>query len=516
MISKRASGILLHPTSLPGPFGSGDFGAGSYRFVDWLVKAGQTYWQMLPLGEADQGNSPYTSSSAFAGSSMMIDLEELSRQGWLEPNDLIPNPEFNAERVNFDLVKDYRRQRLQLAARRFFSKPDSGGRAEYAAFCESEKHWLDDFALFKAIEHHEQFRKWNQWPEALLKRDPDALADAGQRYADEVEFWRFCQWNFYRQWILLKRYANDRGIQMIGDVPIFVSYQSADVWEHQELFELDANGNPVVVAGVPPDYFSETGQLWGNPLYRWDIHKQTGYTWWIKRLTQAFRLFDLVRIDHFRGFVNYWATPADAVNAIGGEWVPGPGEELFEAFQQAFGQLPIIAEDLGLITPDVIKLRDKFNLPGMRILQFAFGDNDSNFFLPHHYVANTVAYTGTHDNDTSLGWWNSAREHEKNYAKFYLKSDGAEINWDMMQALAASAADTVIFPLQDVMGLDSHHRMNLPGTAWGNWEWRFSWAQLQDAQTQRLARLTAEHLRNPRAVSESPEAPPLGMREGEA
>jgi 4-alpha-glucanotransferase len=285
---------------------------------------------------------------------------------------------------------------------------------------------------------------------------------------------------------------------MVGDVPIFVSYQSADVWEYQDLFELDAAGNPIVVAGVPPDYFSATGQLWGNPLYRWDIHKQTNYTWWKARLAQAFRLFDLVRIDHFRGFASYWATPAGAENAIGGEWVDGPGEELFQAFQQTFGHLPIIAEDLGLITPEVIKLREDFDLPGMRILQFAFGDNDSNFFLPHHYVPNTVAYTGTHDNDTTVGWWSTAREHEKNFAKYYLKSDGNEINWDMMKALADSAADTVVFPLQDVMGLDSHHRMNLPGTAWGNWEWRFTWEQVQDWQTQRLSDLTAEHLRNPR------------------
>ena len=498
MISTRASGILLHPTSLPGQFGSGDFGTAAYQFVDWLVKAGQTYWQMLPLGELDQGNSPYTSSSAFAGSSLFIDLDELSQQGWLDADDLIPDPEFNADRVHFDPVKSYRMQRLQTAAHRFFSIPGKSNYAEYLAFCEAEKHWLDDFALFKAIEHHEQGRKWNQWPVELVRRDPNALADANQRYAEEVAFWKFCQWCFYRQWLLLKKYANDRGVQIIGDVPIFVSYQSADVWEHQSLFELDANGSPTVVAGVPPDYFSATGQLWGNPLYRWDIHKQTNYIWWVDRLAHAFRLFDLVRIDHFRGFAGYWATPADAIDATGGKWMPGPGEELFEAFQKAFGKLPIIAEDLGLITPDVIKLREDFNLPGMRILQFAFGDNDSNFFLPHHYVPNTVAYTGTHDNDTSLGWWNSAAEHEKNFAKYYLKSDGTEINWDMMKVLAASAADTVIFPLQDVLGLDSRHRMNLPGTAWGNWEWRFSWEQLQDSHTERLAKLTTEQLRNPK------------------
>ena len=498
MTSTRASGILLHPTSLPGPFGSGDLGTESYRFVDWLVSAGQTYWQMLPLGEVNEGTSPYTSNSAFAGNHLLIDLEELAKQGWLDPSDLVPDAGFDADRVHFDLVKPYRMERLQRAAIRFFSGPDSS-RLEYKEFCESEKNWLDDFALFKAIEQHEQYREWNHWPDELVRRDPRALAEVRLRYVDEIEFSKFCQWCFYRQWTLLKSYANARGVHIVGDVPIFVSYQSADVWEHQALFELDASGNPIVVAGVPPDYFSETGQLWGNPLYRWDVHERTGYAWWIKRLEHAFRLFDLVRIDHFRGFASYWATPAGAPNAIGGEWLPGPGEKLFEAFQQTFSELPIIAEDLGLITPDVIELRDKFNLPGMRILQFAFGDNDTNYFLPHHFIANTVAYTGTHDNDTTLGWWNSATEHEKQFALSYLGSDGKEINWDMINALSGSAANTVMFPLQDVMGLDSQHRMNFPGTPWGNWEWRFSWNRLQNWQTEKLAALTALNHRNPRA-----------------
>jgi len=496
MISIRASGILLHPTSLPGQFGSGDIGTDSYHFVDWLVKAGQTYWQMLPLGEVSPGNSPYTSSSAFAGNHLLIDLEELATQGWLEPDEMIPDRQFNSDNVDFELVKPFRLKRLQLAAQRFFSKPDKSSHKAYVKFCQSEKHWLEDFALFKAIEHHEQLREWDQWPEEYVSRNPNALSKAKLQYADEVDFWKFCQWCFYRQWLLLKKYANDRDIRIIGDVPIFVSYQSADVWEHQELFELDAIGRPIMVAGVPPDFFSETGQLWGNPLYRWDVHEQTNYTWWTERLEHAFRFFDLVRIDHFRGFASYWATPAGAVDAKGGKWMPGPGEKLFEAFQKAFGGLPIIAEDLGLITPDVIQLRDKFNLPGMRILQFAFGDNDSNFFLPHHYISNTVAYTGTHDNDTSLGWWNSAKEHEKSFAKYYLGSEGKEINWDMINALSASAANTVIYPLQDVLGLNSDHRMNIPGTAWGNWEWRFSWAQLQNWQTERLEHLTTLYKRN--------------------
>ncbi|MDD5059259.1 MAG: 4-alpha-glucanotransferase [Sideroxydans sp.] len=499
MLSIRSSGILLHPTSLPGQFGSGDFGSGSYQFVDWLVSAGQSYWQILPLGEIGPGNSPYMSCSAFAGNMLLIDLEELSKQGWLEASDLVPHPEFKSERVDFELIKPYRMQRLRLAAQRFFAQQDKRSRAAYAEFCEQEKYWLDDYALFKAIGENEQGREWSEWPAELVRRDPQALAAASGQHAGEIEFWKFCQWCFSRQWFALKQYASDRGVRFIGDVPIFVAYHSDDVWAHQDLFELDANGRPTIVAGVPPDYFSETGQLWGNPLYRWDAHEQSGYDWWIARLKHALHLFDLVRIDHFRGFVNYWAIPAGELTAINGQWLPGPGEKLFEAFQHALGKLPIIAEDLGLITHDVIELRDKFKLPGMRVLQFAFGEDERNLFLPHHYVDNSVAYTGTHDNDTSVGWWHSAKEHESNFAQHYLSSDGHEINWKMIDAISGSASNTVIYPLQDVIGLNGEHRMNLPGTSMGNWEWRFSWDQLTSGDTARLAELTAANMRNTRA-----------------
>jgi 4-alpha-glucanotransferase len=295
----------------------------------------------------------------------------------------------------------------------------------------------------------------------------------------------------------LRLYANTRGVRIIGDVPIFVAYQSADVWSHQELFELDENGSPTVVAGVPPDYFSETGQLWGNPLFRWDVHEKTGYAWWIARLRHALQQADLVRIDHFRGFAAYWEVPADAPDAINGKWVVGPGSKLFDAFEKAFPHLPIIAEDLGLITPDVVELRDKFKLPGMRILQFAFAEGEANHFLPHHYEANTIAYTGTHDNDTTLGWWNSVSEQEKNFARLYLGSDDQDILWDMMRALSKSVANIVIFPMQDVLGLTSEHRMNFPGHQHGNWEWRFSWEQVQPEYTQALAQMTAEYGRIP-------------------
>ena len=492
MLSKRSSGILLHPTSLPGPHGSGDFGVDAYRFVDWLKQAGQTYWQMLPLGEIGPGNSPYMSCSAFAGSVLLIDLAELASQGWLNQSDLNPHPEFRAGHVEYNQVVLFRLERLRRAATRFFANPGKELR-EYDSFCAEENDWLEDYALFKTIENRRNGCTWSHWPAELAQRNPASLDRVKEVCETEINFWRFCQWCFSRQWSRLKRYANDNGVHVIGDVPIFVAYQSADVWAHQEIFELDESGQPTVVAGVPPDYFSETGQFWGNPLYRWAAHETSGYAWWIARLKHALKYFDLVRIDHFRGFSEYWEIPAGAKNAVYGRWMPGPGAKLFEAFQQAFGQLPIIAEDLGLITPDVIELRDRFSLPGMRILQFAFGDGESNLFLPHNYVPNTIAYTGTHDNDTTLGWWNALPNHEKSFALRYLGSDGSDIHSDMMRALSGSVANTVIFPMQDVLALPGDYRMNFPGQATGNWEWRFSWEQVLPEYTQLLADISESH-----------------------
>jgi 4-alpha-glucanotransferase len=496
MLTERGSGILLHPTSLPGPSGSGDFGPDAYRFVDWLVSAGQTYWQMLPLGEVGPGNSPYMSSSAFAGNILFIDLAELAGHGWLSETDLTTHPEFAVDRVDYALMQPFRVERLRSAAHNFFASPSSDLHDEYSAFCISASEWLDDYALFMTISERENWREWDLWPEELVRREPDALAEVTRSCADEIGFWKFCQWCFARQWAKLKAYANRHGVHIIGDVPIFVAYQSADVWSHQGLFELDEKGRPSVVAGVPPDYFSATGQLWGNPLYRWNEHQKTGYAWWISRLRHAFELADLVRIDHFRGFAGYWEIPADAPNAITGKWVTGPGEKLFEAFAQAFPQMPIIAEDLGVITPDVIELRDRFNLPGMRVLQFAFDDGDGNHFLPHNYLPNTIAYSGTHDNDTTLGWWSSVPDHVKNFASHYLGSDGQNIHWDMMRGLSVSVANTVIFPMQDVLGLSGEHRMNFPGQPTGNWEWRFSRDQVRPEHARALAEMAVAHKRS--------------------
>lgn len=490
MKNQRTSGVLLHPTSLPGLYGAGDLGANAYLFVDWLVGAGQSHWQVLPLGEVGPGNSPYMSTSAFAGNLLLIDLQELAYQGWLSAEDLIPHPGFSADRVDYALQSPFRLERLRRAATRFFASQDAVLHDAYAEFCQAESAWLNDYAYFMTIAEQQEWRAWNQWPSTLANRDAQALSLLDAVCHAKISFWKFCQWCFTRQWNQLKAYANDRGVRLIGDVPIFVAYQSADVWANPELFELDEQCNPRVVAGVPPDYFSETGQLWGNPLYRWDVHEASGYHWWIKRLQHALNNFDQVRIDHFRGFADYWEVPAQETTAINGRWMPGPGEKLFAAFEQAFPALPIIAEDLGIITDDVAQLRDQFNLPGMRILQFAFGEDCSNAFLPHNYIANTVAYTGTHDNDTTLGWWNTASDHEKAFVREYLGKEDVDVPGDLMEALADSAANTVIFPMQDVLALSGEHRMNYPGRGEGNWEWRFRWEQVQPWLTLKLAAIT--------------------------
>jgi len=499
MLSERASGILLHPTSLPGPRGAGDFGADAYLFIDWLVSAGQTYWQMLPVGEIGPGNSPYMSSSVFAGNILLVDLEEIASQGWLSDEHMKPLPEFRPDRINFKLLRPYRLEKLRMAAKVFFDASHQGdaqketSHAEYLRFCLDENEWLHDYALFMTLNEQQNGRDWNHWPSNLANRDPQALEQIADDFAEEIRFWKFCQWCFARQWSKLKRYASKQGIRLIGDVPIFAAFQSSDVWAHQELFELDENGHPKVVAGVPPDYFSATGQLWGNPLYRWEAHEKTGFSWWISRMRHALKLFDLVRVDHFRGFAGYWEIPANETTAMNGRWVAGPGEKLFYALETALGNLPIIAEDLGMITPDVIELREKFNLPGMRILQFAFAEDEKHPFLPHNYAPNSVVYTGTHDNDTSIGWWNSATPGEKAFAHKYLGTEGHRIHWDMIKAISNSGANTVIILMQDFLGLTSEHRMNFPGQPNNNWEWRFTWEQILPEYTQELAKFTLDY-----------------------
>jgi len=485
----RASGVLLHPTSLPGPHGSGDFGAAAYHFVDWLVAAGQTLWQILPLGGIGPGNSPYMSSSAFAGNVLLIDLTELQQCGWLDASDLEPDASFNDQRLNFDRVVPFRMQRLARAAERFAHAATPDERAEFEAFCKHHHGWLDDYALYMALSDHYRGGNWSWWDAPLAARERPAMKAALIAHAPRIAFWKFCQWSFFRQWLLVKDYANERGIEIIGDIPIFIAYESAEVWARQELFELDERGTPTVVAGVPPDAFTSDGQRWGNPLYRWSAHTKERFAWWVERIRRTFELVDVVRIDHFRGFASYWEIPASEPTAIHGRWLPGPGEALFKAFGRALGPLPIIAEDLGIITPDVHALRTKFAFPGMRILQFAFNGGSDNTYLPHNHEHDSVVYTGTHDNDTTQGWWATASPGERQHVRDVLATGAAEIHWDLIRCACASVADTALYPLQDVLGLGSEHRMNYPGRGEGFWEWRFSWDQVRPEHAQRLAHL---------------------------
>jgi 4-alpha-glucanotransferase len=492
----RASGVLLHPTSLPGPHGSGDFGAAAYHFVDWLVAAGQKLWQILPLGGIGPGNSPYMSTSAFAGNVLLIDLEELQRRGWLLAEEIEAPAGIADEHLNFAAVVPFRMDRLARAAQRFAAQASAEERAELQDFGERHADWLPDHALFMTLAELNDWRDWSDWDAALAAREPAALAAARESHAERIAFWTFCQWCFFRQWLALKAYANGRGIEIIGDAPIFIAYQSAEVWARRELFELDAKGRPTAVAGVPPDAFSDTGQRWGNPLYRWKAHAKEGYAWWVQRIRRSFELVDVVRIDHFRGFAGYWEIPASEPTAIHGRWLPGPGDALFKAIAKALGPLPIIAEDLGVITPDVTALRKKFAFPGMRILHFAFDGGSGNAYLPHNHDVDSVVYSGTHDNDTTLGWWASLGDAQREHVLDYLGSDGAEIHWDLIRAACASVADTVVHPMQDVLGLAGEHRMNLPGRGEGYWEWRFAWQQVLPEHARRLAHLTQLYRRD--------------------
>ncbi|EDM74609.1 4-alpha-glucanotransferase [Plesiocystis pacifica SIR-1] len=489
----RESGVLLHPTSLPGPHGIGDLGPSARHFVDWLVSAGQRLWQVLPLNPIGPGNSPYASVSAFAGSPLLVALEPLVEAGDLEPIAAEELAQFHGRAVDFGRVIPWRMAKLRAAAARFFARPeDDPRRVAFAAYVAAEADWLDDYALFMALDEHlqaasgEDFLPWSRWPAELARREPEALAAARVEHAEAVAFWGFVQFCFDSQWAQLRAYANERGVALVGDLPIFVAWHGADCWSRPELYRLghgEAGLEPAVVAGVPPDFFSETGQRWGNPLYDWEAMAADGYRWWIARMRRQLALADRVRIDHFRGFSAYWEIPADCPTAMEGEWVPGPGAALFQAFVDAFGDaLPVIAEDLGVITEEVEALRDQFALPGMKILQFAFaGANEAGVeasaghaFLPHTYGSNCVVYTGTHDNDTVRGWAESAPEAERDFARRYFGCSDAELPWAMTRAALGSVANTAIIPFQDVLGLDGSHRMNVPGQT-ECWTWRFDW-----------------------------------------
>jgi 4-alpha-glucanotransferase len=496
----RASGILLHPTSLPGRHGSGDLGSEARHFVDWLAAAGQRLWQVLPLGGIGPGNSPYMSTSAFAGNVLLVDLHDLHREGWLAEADLAPTAGLRDDVLDFAAVVPYRMERLARAAGAFAAEGTAAQRADYVAFAESQASWLGDYALFMALCEANRWRDWCEWDRGLADREPAALEAARTQHAERIAFWSFCQWRFFRQWAALKAYANGKGIEIVGDAPIFIAYQSAEVWANPRLFELGEDGRPTVVAGVPPDFFSATGQRWGNPLYRWSEHAKDGFAWWVERIRRTFELVDIVRIDHFRGFAAYWEIPASEPTAIHGKWVPAPGEALFKAIARALGPMPIVAEDLGVITPDVDALRKKFGFPGMRILQFAFAGDASDRFLPHHHEPDTVVYTGTHDNDTVAGWWATASDHERHFARGYLATDGHDMPWTLIRTAMASVADTAVHPMQDVLALPTECRMNFPGQESGWWRWRFQWGQVQPWHGQRLAELGRLYGRLPQAA----------------
>jgi 4-alpha-glucanotransferase len=497
----RRAGILLHPTSLPGSFGIGDFGIDAYQFIDFLQQSGTKLWQVLPLNPTGYGDSPFQCLSASAGNPLLINLEKLVEQGVLSPADLDHLPAFPMGHVDFGSVIQFKISILTKAAHTFLKRAEASERSDFEKFCSANSNWLRDFALFVACKNAHAGVPWTDWPADVATRDTRALKDSADRFASEIEVIKYWQFEFDRQWQALRVYAHERGIRIIGDIPIYVAHDSADVWANRQFFLLTSQGRPTKVAGVPPDYFSATGQLWGNPIYNWNLLRSTGYTWWIERFRAALRLYDIVRIDHFRGFEAHWEVPASESTAMNGRWVKGPGAELFSTLTREFGDLPIIAENLGVITAEVEQIRHQFGYPGMAILQFAFGnDPQGPSFRPHNYVQNLVAYTGTHDNDTTVGWWSSAgtsdsirtmedvvKEHA--FARAYLNSADEPIHWTMIRTLLASVADTAIIPLQDVLGLGSEARMNLPGTSSGNWRWRFDAQALSSDLTARLRKL---------------------------
>ena len=489
MSGRRKSGVLLHPTSLPGPGGIGSLGKECLCFIDALRQAGQTLWQVLPLGPVTYGNSPYSCYSAFAGNPLLIDLEALVEEGDLVPEDLQSG--FSEDRVDFDRVLVYKSALLRRAGDNFLS--ESGGdtprKEGFRRFCDTSP-WLHDYALFRAVKEAHGEKSWRQWPDAIARRTSEAVEEYSKKLYAEVDVHKYIQWQFFRQWRTIREYANRYGIGIIGDIPIFVAYDSADVWANPQLFHLDERGGPLVVAGVPPDYFSETGQLWGNPLYNWEVMAFQGYSWWIERMRCALGLYDQVRIDHFRGFEAHWEVPATEKTAINGRWVKGPGKALFNALIDALGPLPIIAEDLGVITPDVEALRDCFGFPGMKILQFAFGSGPGNIYLPHNYNTHAAVYTGTHDNDTSIGWFAAISAEERRHVLDYLGCGEDDIAWSLIRTVLASVADTCIIPLQDLLSLDGQARMNLPGVAMNNWGWRYKSGDITEAALSRLRFLT--------------------------
>lgn len=475
-LDRRRAGILLHITSLPGPAQCGDLGADAYRFIDFIQQAGFTVWQILPVGPTQSDGSPYQSSSMHAGNPRLISVGGLIDQALL-PAELIPS----------EPISDSSKAKLLYQSwKTFQSNPQREMQAELDRFITENTSWLDNYTLFRALREENNLQCWWEWPAPIRDRDPAALEKAKRRLGLSLDYIRFEQFLFFQQWMMLKRYANERGIRLFGDMPIFVAHDSAEVWANRDMFELDPEGHPLVVAGVPPDYFSETGQRWGNPLYRWDKLEQNGFSFWVDRMKTQLALFDLVRVDHFRGFEAYWEIPAAHEHAINGHWVKVPGDRLFEHLHQIYDPLPLVAEDLGYITPEVDALRRNFGLPGMKILQFAFSGGADNPYLPFRHEANSVTYTGTHDNNTTLGWYLDLDDASRQYVDDYLGKSKEVMPWPVIRSALASRSRLAVIPMQDILALGSEHRMNLPGTVEGNWSWRFQWQQIPVDLTQRL------------------------------
>jgi len=492
---RRASGILLHPTSLPGPYGIGEIGSAAREWIDFLDRTGCSLWQVLPLGPTGYGDSPYQCFSAFAGNPYLISLQALVDLDLLSQDDLHDIPDFPPGNVDFGSLIPWKVNKLQVAFHKFTAAPDPMLQVKYEAFKEDHAAWLQDFALFMALKGSFGGGSWVEWPQPVRERNPEALHAAFQAHAEAIEQHQFNQFLFFSQWAEIRQYAHEKQVQIIGDIPIFVSHDSADVWANPDLFYLDKAGKPTVVAGVPPDYFSATGQLWGNPLYRWDIHKSRGYTWWLDRFRAVLSQVDIVRLDHFRGFAGYWEVPGDAKTAQIGRWVPGPGADLFNTVRSSLGSLPIIAEDLGVITPDVTKLRTEFDLPGMKILQFAFASDPLDPFLPHNYENNCVVYTGTHDNDTARGWYERVSEEEKHTFRRYFDRDGSNAAWDLIRGVWSSVAIFGLAPMQDFLNLGNEARMNYPGNPSGNWSWRMPEGAMHSTLEERILNLNMIYAR---------------------
>ena len=496
----RSAGILLHPTSLPSNYGIGDLGKDAYKFLDFLHNAGQTLWQVFPLGPTGYGDSPYQCFSAFAGNPLLVSPDLLIEDGLLTEDDVSDKGTFNPVSIDYGAIINWKKDVLRKAYTNF-KENKSKFKSDFNNFCENNTDWLDDYALFMACKDYHDGKVWAEWDREIAFREGDAVAKWTEKLSDDVEYYKFVQFIFNKQWKAVEKYAHSHGIKIIGDLPIFIAYDSSDLWANRSQFTVNDEGKLDTVAGVPPDYFSETGQLWGNPLYKWDVMEKDNFEWWTKRFSKLFELVDIVRIDHFRGFEAYYSIPGDAETAMTGEWIKAPGEKLFKIIREKLGELPIIAEDLGIITKEVEELRDKFNFPGIKILQFAFGEGNETKFLPHNHVKNCVVHTGSHDNDTTRGFFEKEKANGSGiyeWAQEYLNYYGDDMCFATIKAAYASVADIVVIPMQDILNLGTEARMNFPSKLGGNWTWRFTWEQINDELVQRYKRMTEMYERPPK------------------